>query len=97
MAKKNLKLKTNFFVKAAIFTFLFFCVVTIVSQQFQFNEIRKSKESLEKEINTLNLDIEELNDTLSQPVDERYIKRVARAMLDYHMPEEILFYNDLIK
>ena len=29
-------------------------------------------------------------------VDDNYIMRVARALLNYHLPEEILFFNDLV-
>lgn len=89
--------KTNMFIKIAVAVFLAFCIISIVKLQLDFNELSRQKDALENSIREYNDTIASLKEQLEEPYDEEYIKRVAREMLNYHMPEEIIFYNDLEK
>ena len=97
MRRIKLKKRVNIFVKAVVFTFIIFCAVTIISQQLEFNQLSETRTKLQRQINDTKQQVEELKEDLDQPFDNEYIKKIARAKLKYHMPEEIIFYNDLIK
>lgn len=89
--------RLNIFVKVAIITFICFCIATIIGQQFEYNSLCESEDSISDHISSLKADIEELEDMINQPYDDEYVKKVARKSLGYHMPEEIIYYNDLAK
>ncbi len=89
--------KTNMFIKIAVAVFLAFCIISIIKLQVEFNELSREKDVLEQNIREYSDTIASLKEQLEEPYDEEYIKRVAREMLNYHMPEEIIFYNDLEK
>lgn len=97
MRRIRIKKRVNVFTKAVIFTFAVFCAVTIISQQLEFNELSEMHLGLERQIGDIKLQIEELEDNLARPFDSDYIAKIARTKLKYHMPEEIIFYNDLIR
>ena len=97
MRDLNLKTKTSIFIKAAIAMFVIFCVATLLSQQFQRNELKKQEAQLRVDILENQYDIEEIQEELEEPFNDEYVKKVARKRLGYHMPEEILFFNNLIK
>ena len=41
-------------------------------------------------------EIDRYENELSMPMDDEYIKDLARDKLNLRLPEEIIFYNDLI-
>ncbi len=88
------KSRLNFFIKSAIVTFIGFCVITIVKQQFTLNEIKASISEVSGAVAEKELSIEELNDTLSHPFDRDYVIRIAREKLNYCLPDEVIFYSD---
>ncbi len=85
----------NFFVKAALLVFLLFGVITIIQLGTQISDLEDKVADADQQIEALNTDIEELWAELDQPVDEEYMKKIAREALNYHLPSEIVFYNDL--
>lgn len=87
--------KSNFFLKAVILAFICFCVLTLAAQQLRFTELREKESALNDEIASLEADIEDIEADLARPFDDEYVKKVARAKLNYHLPEEIIYYNDL--
>ena len=97
MRREKVRKRTNFFIKAVVFTFIVFCTVTIVSQQIQLKDLSLSQLAMHSKINDTKEQIDGLKEELARPFDDEYIKRIARAKLNYNMPEEIIFYNDLIK
>ncbi|MHB1150998.1 MAG: septum formation initiator family protein [Eubacteriales bacterium] len=97
MRRIKFKKRVNIFVKAVVFTFIIFCSVTIISQQLEFSELSETRTGLQRQISDTRQQIEELKENLAQSFDDEYIKKIARAKLKYHLPEEIIFYNDLIK
>ena len=57
-------------------------------------ELKEKKEKLQEEILILKDDIEELQQLLAAEKNDEYYARVARNKLNYHFPNEIIFYND---
>lgn len=97
MRERSLKKRKNLFVRAAVFAFIVFCTVTIISQQLEFSELDSERTDLKDSIYRAQDDIEEINENLARVIDDEYIKQIARSKLNYHMPDEIIFYNDLQK
>lgn len=97
MRRVKIKKRLNFFIKAVVFTFIVFCTVTIISQQIKLGDLSVTQLTLHSQINNTKEQIDGLKEELARPFDDEYIKKIARAKLNYHMPEEIIFYNDLIK
>ncbi len=77
--------------------FVIFCSVTIIRMQFEFNELKENKEQVEEQIKSYQLKIDELQAQLDEQFNTDYIMRVARDKLNYRLPDEIIFYNDLSK
>ena len=65
--------------------------------QFEFNNLKEDKAKVEQQIQLYELKIDELQSRLDEEIDEEYIMRIAREKLNYRLPEEIIFYNDLSK
>ncbi|MBQ2827560.1 MAG: cell division protein FtsL [Clostridia bacterium] len=95
--KANNKKRVNFFVRIAAAVFILFCLVTVVTIQLEYNELEEKKAELEREKLDKNINIERLQNDLNTPIDEEYIIRVAKDKLNLRLPEEIIFYNDLVK
>lgn len=93
----NIKIKMNFFVKTAIFTFICFCLILIINLQFDLNELKKSNVLLNSQIETYDDYIEQIKEQLDQPYNDEYVERVAREKLNYRLPNEKIFFNDLVK
>lgn len=89
--------KTSVFIKAAIFAFAIFAVISVVELQFQYNDYKAERDKLREEVAALQEEAEILRDQLDTPVDEEYIISVAKDKLSLRLPEEIIFYNDLYK
>ncbi len=89
--------RTSLPLKMAALIFVVFCLITIVKQQFDFNKLKDQQAQIEQQIISYTERIEELKQEIDRPYDEAYIKKYAREKLNYRMPEEILFYNDLMK
>lgn len=83
------------FVRAAVTVAVIVCLVTILKLQIQFNQLNEEKKALESQVNDYADDIEELKNELARPFDDEYVIRIAREKLGYHLPEEIIYYNDL--
>ena len=77
--------------------FILFCAVTIIQMQFEFNSLKEEKDKIEAEIKKYELKIDELEARLEEDFDTEYIMRIAREKLNFRLPEEIIFYNDLSK
>ncbi len=77
--------------------FIVFCTVTIVKMQFEFNNLKEDKAEVEEQIKAYELKIDELQARLEEEFDTDYIMRIAREKLNFRLPEEIIFYNDLSK
>lgn len=85
----------NVFVRVAFIVLIIFCFVTTLSLQLEYNRLKAEEASLEKQIAEASEHVEELQNALNTPFDYEYIIRFAREKLNYRLPEEIVFYNDL--
>lgn len=84
----------NFFVKIAVIFFIIFGAITIVRLRIQISELEDNVESVSAQTAELNDDIDALLEEIEEPVDDDYIMRAARDNLNYHLPNEIVFFND---
>ena len=83
-------------VKLAIFFAFLFMIITLVSVQIEFNQLEEERAKIEERIEDVQGNIDELNSKLNTPFDKEYIIALAKEKLGYCLPEEIIFYNDLI-
>ena len=83
-------------VKLAIFFAFLFMIITLVSVQIEFNQLEEERAKIEERIEDVQGNIDELNSKLNTPFNEEYIIALAKEKLGYCLPEEIIFYNDLI-
>ncbi len=91
------KKRFNFFAKLAILAFFVLCVVTFTGQRLTYSSLQEKEAQLVRQKSDIERELEQIQDELDRPFDEDYIKDVAREKLGYHMPNEIIFYNDLTK
>ena len=89
------KRKAGFFARVAFFVFIFFCGVTVFQMMTQITERRREIVAAEKQIASFEAQIEALQDELAAPFDNTSVRKVARGKLNYSMPDDIVFYNDL--
>ena len=87
--------RTNIFVRAAVIIVIIVCLITILRLQIQFNKLNEEKKILQAQVEEYSEDIEELKAEIERPFDDEYVIRVAREKLGYHLPDEIIYYNDL--
>ena len=87
--------KTNLFLRIALVVVVIVCIITILRLQIQFNKLNEEKKVLEAQVEEYAEDIEELKAEIARPFDDEYVIRVAREKLGYHLPDEIIYYNDL--
>ena len=83
-------------VKLAILLGFLFMIITLVSIQIRYNELEEEREKLTERIDDVQGSIDELQNKLDTPFDEEYIIALAKEKLGYCLPDEIIFYNDLI-
>lgn len=97
MAKeqKQPKKKTSFFTKVALFVFIGFCAITIVQLNGQITDYKEEIAVTEEQIAYYQAQIEALSRELATPIDYTYIRKVAKSKLNFSMPDDIIFYNDL--
>ena len=83
-------------VKLAIFLAFLFMIITLVSVQIEYNQLEEERAKIEENIEAVQGSIDEINSKLNTPFDEEYIIALAKEKLGYCLPDEIIFYNDLI-
>ena len=84
-------------IKAALIILFILFIMAFIFLRIQLNELEKQKEDLEIQIKTTNDRITEIQYALDTEFNEEYIIRVARERLNLHLPDEIVYYNDLLK
>ena len=90
------KPRTNFIFAVLIVAFVSFCLLSIIKLNIASNEKYNEKAELESNITALKDEVDGYTYELDIPMDEDYIKEQARDKLNLRLPEEIVFYNDLI-
>ena len=70
-------------------------IAIFVTGIMKYDEFQRQKNELENRIEDIEYEIDELEYLLDSPVDYDYIVRVARDKLGLHLPNEIVYYNDV--
>ena len=70
--------------------------MSIVKLQIEINTQTAENQALEEENEHIRYEIDQYNNDLDAPKDEDYYEKKARDKLNLRLPEEIIFYNDLI-
>lgn len=83
-------------VKLAIFVAFIIMIITLVGIQIEYNQLEEEQTRLLEDIEEIQGDVDELQNKLDTPFDEEYIIALAKEKLGYCLPDEIIFYNDLI-
>lgn len=84
-------------VKATLIILFVLFIIAFVILQIQLNDLKKEKEVLKQQVEEQNDKIDELQNSLDSEFNEEYIIRIARERLNLRLPDEIVFYNDLLK
>lgn len=87
--------KLGLFAKLAFFSILIFLAISIVQMNIRINELRKTEEQLQQQVDEGRLEVEELNQQLENELDEKMIKKIAREKLNLRDPGDIIFASDL--
>ncbi len=97
MAKKQKEpqKKLSFFTKIAIFAFVGFCGITMFRMGSQINAYKEDIVETEAQIAYYEAQIEALQSDLDTVIDYNYIRKIAKTKLNFSMPDDIVFYNDL--
>ena len=90
-----MKARSGLFFKLVFAVFMIFCIYMILRLQLQFNNLNEQRKALRSQVDDMKYRNEELRSELNEEIDEDYMIKVAREKLDYHMPDEIIYYNDL--
>lgn len=90
------RLKNSGFFRMIIFVMMIVGVVSIVKLQLEYNSLKVRRDALLAEIQNTGERIEMLQSSLDTPFDDDYIIKIAREKLNLRLPEEIVYYNNLM-
>ena len=89
-----MKKTRNAVVRFTVYALLIVFLISIINLQIQIRDAVDRVEKLENEKIAVEDDIAELTILLAEEKTPDYYARVAREKLNYHFPNEILFFND---
>ncbi|MBO7148690.1 MAG: hypothetical protein J6V93_02430 [Clostridia bacterium] len=81
--------------KLAIAVVVLFCIVRNIGFGIEYSNQMSQQSEIQGKIDYYSERVEELENKLEAPFDDEYIISVAKEKLNYCLPEEIIFYNDL--
>ena len=90
------RFKNSGFLRVIIFAMMIVGVVSIVKLQLEYNTLQVRRDALLAEIQNTGERMELLQSSLDMPFDDEYIIKIAREKLNLRLPEEIVYYNNLI-
>lgn len=90
------RLKNSGFFRMIVFAMMIVGVVSIVKLQLEYNSLKVRRDALLAEIQNTGERIEMLQSSLDAPFDDAYIIKIAREKLNLRLPEEIVYYNNLM-
>ena len=88
--------KHSFLFTVIVTMFVFFCVMSIVKLQIEINTQTAANRDIQAQNDHLRYEIDQYNNDLSAEKDDEYYEEKAGEKLNLRLPEEIIFYNDLI-
>ncbi|MBQ2863146.1 MAG: septum formation initiator family protein [Clostridia bacterium] len=87
---------SNMIIKLGAVVFVIIGLFTVARLEMKYNEIESERKVLQEQYLANQEYIEELERELDAEFNEDYIVKIAKEKLNLCMPEEIIFYNDLI-
>lgn len=91
-----MKKRSSFIFNTVVVLFVLFCALTVIKMQIEINRLKSEEQILISENEALRDENDRYNSIISTPMDEEYYEEKAREKLNLRLPEEIIFYNDLI-
>ena len=88
--------KNSGFFRVIIFAMMIVGVVSIVKLQLEYNSLQVRRDASLAEIQNTGERMEMLQSSLDMPFNDEYIIKIAREKLNLRLPEEIVYYNNLI-
>ncbi len=88
------KARMGFIVKLAIIFVIIFCLVSIFNLRTGYNDLKNQEQQLLLEKEKYEENINRLLSEINHPMNEEYVRRIAREKLNYYLPDEIVFYSD---
>ena len=89
-------MKFGFLFKTIAVIFVFACVFSIVKMQIEINRLDAEKVEIAEQNEKLRDENDAMQNSLNEPKDDKYYEEKAREKLNLRLPEEVVFYNDLI-
>ncbi len=83
----------NTFVRVAILVFVLFFVFMFVVLRLENNEKMVRVDEMQKQLESLDEYISELEAKINKPFDDQYVADVAHDKLGMRYPEEVIFYS----
>ncbi len=85
----------NFLLRILLIIIVFGCIALTLYQLSGYQAKKAYRDSLAAEVTAKEDRNAVYRNRLDQTIDDDYIIKVAREKLDLHLPEEIVFYNDI--
>lgn len=92
-----MKNRGNIFVRLLWVGFVVLALFSIVTSQFQINELNDELDELEAQVIAEQDEVDELNYDLERPIDDDYVIDFAREKFGYYLPGETIFHYDIRK
>ncbi len=89
--------KAGFFVKVGLFAVTVCLLITSFTLFMEYKRLGEAQALIEERIEKAGVRVAELRYEIDAPMDEEYIKRVARSELELVLPDEIVYYTDIPK
>lgn len=86
--------RTNLVIRAAFVFIFIFLFVSVINLQVEMNDLRIARDERVAEVQRMQDNLDELKYRINEPVDERFMERIAREN-GYRKPNEIIFVNDI--
>lgn len=87
--------RTSLIIRVAFALIFIFLFVSVINLQVEMNELRSVCDDRVEQVEQLQDDVDELELRIAEPIDDEYIERVARDLLGYRKPNELIFVNDI--
>lgn len=92
-----MKNRGNIFVRVLWLGFVVMALFSIVTSQFQINELNDERKKLEEQVLAVQDEVDEMRYDLERPIDDNYIIEFAREKLGLRLPGETIFHYDVRK
>lgn len=87
---------SNMIIKLGAIFFIVIGIFTVARLEMKYNDIEAQRKVLEAQYLENEQLIEELERELGAEFNDDYVIKIAKEKLNLCMPEEVIFYNDLI-